>query len=111
MNANEYTRLAMRTNKDMGYRNNLIHAAMLMCSESGEVMSEIKRNFAYGKEIDRDALVLEIGDCLWGIALMCHTLEVPMEKIMLENILKLEKRYPDLCFNADHAVQQRDKQG
>jgi NTP pyrophosphatase (non-canonical NTP hydrolase) len=109
MQVNEYTRLAMRTNKDMGFEKNLIHAAMLMACEGAEVLSEIKRNFAYGKEIDRAALIKEAGDALWGIALLCHTLEVPMEEVMCVNISKLEKRYPDLCFNADHAVQQRDK--
>jgi NTP pyrophosphatase (non-canonical NTP hydrolase) len=104
MTPNEYMKLALRTNKDMGKKNNMIHAAMLLSSEGGEVMTEVKRMFAYGKEVDTHNVKAELGDILWGIALMCDTLGFTLEDVMETNIAKLEARYPDLRFNADHAI-------
>lgn len=111
MTPSEYVALAMRTKNDLGFKGDLIHAALLIGSEAGELISEIKRDFAYGKPLHRDNIIAEAGDCLWAVALICHTLEVPMEEVMRLNIAKLEARYPDLCFNPKHAVEQRDKGG
>lgn len=104
MTPNEYITKALRTNNDMGPRDNLVHAAMLMCTESGEVMGEVKRYFAYGKELDRAHVVEELGDVMWGIALLCKELEITFEEIFDKNIKKLSKRYPELKFNPEHAI-------
>ncbi len=104
MTPTEYTRLAMRTLNDMGLRDNLAHASMLISSEGGEVVTLIKRNFAYGKPLEVERIIDELGDLLWGIALVCDQLSVPMEEMMKANIAKLEARFPDKCFNAACAI-------
>ena len=104
MTPSEYIKLAMRTNNDMGYEKNLVHAAMLLSSESGEVASEVKRMFAYGKPIDITNVKAELGDVMWGIALMCNTLGLTLEEVMRGNIAKLEARYPGLRFDPDKAI-------
>lgn len=109
MTPNEYITKALRTNNDMGHRDNLVHAAMLMCTESGEVMSEVKRYFAYGKELDRAHVVEELGDVMWGVALLCKELGITFEEIFDKNIKKLSKRYPELTFSAERATK-RDLQ-
>jgi NTP pyrophosphatase (non-canonical NTP hydrolase) len=108
MQAFEYVNAAMRTNKDMGTDMNIVHAAMLLCTESGEIMSEVKRNFAYGKPLDTRNIIEELGDVLWGVALMCTQMGVTMESVMEANIAKLAARYPNLSFDADRAIN-RDK--
>lgn len=104
MTPQSYVALAMRTNRDMGTERNIVHGAMLVSSEAGEVVSEVKRMFAYGKALDVDHVKEELGDIMWGIALLCHTLGLDLEDVMVTNIAKLEARYPDLCFNEDHAL-------
>ena len=104
MTPQSYVALAMRTNRDMGTERNIIHGAMLVSSEAGEVVSEVKRMFAYGKTLDVEHVKEELGDIMWGISLLCHTLGLDLEDVMVTNIAKLEARYPDLCFNVDHAL-------
>ena len=100
----EYVKLAMRTKNDLGMKGNTVHASLLLTSESGEVASEVKRFFAYNKSLDIAHIKEELGDVLWGIALMCDTLGIELEDVMQSNILKLEARYPDLCFKEEHAL-------
>lgn len=95
MTPSKYVELAMRTKQDFGYKDNLVHAAMLLSSESGEVCSEVKRLFAYGKPVDMFNMKAELGDILWGVALMCDTLNIAMEDVMQTNINKLKARFPD----------------
>lgn len=92
----EYSELAMRTNKDMGTDVlNCMHAAAGMCGESGEVIDIVKKSFAYGKPLDREHLIEEIGDNLWYVNLIINTLGTTWEEVMTKNIAKLAARYPD----------------
>ena len=104
MTPQEYVKLAMRTNTDMGRKSNVIHSALLLGSEAGEVISEVKRFFAYGKELDTSHIKEELGDIMWGVALMCHALGFDLEDVMRTNIAKLEARYPDLKFDAERSL-------
>lgn len=104
MTPQEYVRLAMRTNVDMGLKSNAVHSALLLSSEAGEVVSEVKRLFAYGKTLDSNHIKEELGDILWAIALMCNTLGLDLEDVMRCNIAKLEARYPDLKFDAERSL-------
>lgn len=49
-------------------------------------------------------IVEEIGDSQWYDALFANVLGVTFEQIQQANIKKLQKRYPDLAFNPNHAV-------
>lgn len=104
MNTTEYVKKAMRTLNDLGVRDNLAHAAMLIGSEAGEVVTLIKRNFAYGKPLEVEKLKDELGDLMWGIALTCHVTGLTLDEIMAANIAKLEARYPNLCFDQHRAI-------
>lgn len=104
MTPQEYVQKAMRTKNNLGYEHDVVHAAMLLTAESGEVMSEVKRMFVYGKKLDTINIKEELGDIMWGIALMCDTLGFDLEDVMRTNIAKLEARYPEKCFSADRAL-------
>ena len=104
MTPNEYMQKAMRTKNPLGFAGDVTHAAMLLTSEAGEVASEVQRFIAYGKDLDRVNVKEELGDILWGIALMCDTLGFTIEEVMEKNIAKLEARYPDKKFDADRAI-------
>lgn len=74
---------------------NLLHAAMGLATESGEVVDAIKKHLFYGKPIDRVNLIEEAGDVLWYLALLLDTIGVPFEEAMDVNIAKLRERFPD----------------
>ena len=108
MDINEYSKLALRTANDLGPTGDLIHAALLIASEGGEVAGVVKKHYAYGRPLDTIHLIEEIGDCMWGINLLLKTIDVTWEEVMEVNIAKLEARYPDLRFDDKHSLN-RDK--
>ena len=101
MNTKTYFELSDRTCKHVesltldasGY--DLLHAAMGIAGESGELVDAVKKSVFYCKELDVANMREEIGDLMWYIALACRTLNFNMEDILQENISKLRLRYPD----------------
>lgn len=105
MNTQEYSKLALRTANDLGGRlDNIMHAAMGIAGEAGEVIDITKKVYAYGKPLLENDLVEEAGDLVWYLNLLFACLGVTWEEVFDLNIKKLEARYPDLRFNADHAI-------
>lgn len=106
----EYQHRAMRTAKDMGSEElNLVHAAMGLSSDAGEFVDCIKKHVIYGKPLDLENAIEELGDCLWFIALASVHLQASFQEIMQANIDKLAKRYPDK-YTDELAAQRLDKQ-
>lgn len=107
----EYQFLASRTAKDMGStRENLIHAALGLASDSGEFVDAVKKHCIYGKELDVENCIEELGDILWFVSLACDTLGVSMEDVMTANIYKLSQRYPNK-YTDQAAIARADKSG
>lgn len=90
-----YQRSAMRTAKPMTLEDDLVHAALGVAGEAGEFCDAIKRFTVYGKELDRENAIEELGDLLWFVALGCNALDVTMQEAAQRNIDKLKKRYPE----------------
>jgi NTP pyrophosphatase (non-canonical NTP hydrolase) len=95
MNFNEYQELAGRTagnhfSSEQAYCN----WAMGLCGEAGEYSELIKKHVFHGKELDQNAAVKELGDCLWYLAMCASKLGVQLEEIATLNIDKLRARYP-----------------
>ena len=109
MDIETYSRLALRTAGDLGPTGDLIHAALLITSEAGEVADAIKKHYAYGQPLDKLSLVEESGDLCWGINLLLRTIGVSWESVWLGNIAKLEVRYPGLVWTEEGAGD-RDKE-
>ncbi len=96
MTPNEYQKLAMTTrNSDMTDRETLINGVMGLCGESGEVIDLVKKHLAQGFPLDKDRIAGELGDVMWYIAEIATVLDIPMEDILVRNIEKLKKRYPE----------------
>ena len=124
MDSKEYQKLAMRTNdgkcserlesavnpfvfwsathdyedvvKIVGYDpGGLLNGALGLTGEAGEVSDMIKKHIFHGHDLDTDALIKELGDCAWYIALICTAIGVGMDTVLECNIEKLKKRYPE----------------
>lgn len=105
--SSEYTADVIRTKSDTGEVDkipvNVLHAAMGMVTEAGEIMDHLKRVSFYGRPIDRVSLVEEMGDLMWYLGLMASELGITFEEVWEKNIAKLKVRYPDK-FNKVSAV-------
>lgn len=104
MNIEEYSVLAMRT-ADLS-NSPVLHAAMGMAGEAGEVMDIVKKMVFYKKPMERERLLEEIGDQIWYTNLMIQALESSWSAVLEANIAKLEARYPDLRFDPEKAISQ-----
>lgn len=109
MNIKEYQQLTVRTcvppaglALDAQTRD-LLHAAMGLATEAGELQDQLKRNIFYGKPLDIVNIQEELGDALWYIGMVCERLHFSMEKIMEQNIAKLRVRFPEK-FTAENAL-------
>lgn len=104
MTINEYQKLAMTTlNPALSQKDVLINGVMGLCGESGEAIDIVKKHLAQGHELDREALIKELGDIAWYLAETAYALDVSLETVMQKNIDKLKKRYPD-GFSQERSV-------
>ena len=108
MNLNEYQQLAMRTlNPSLDKKDVLINGVMGLCGESGEAIDIVKKHLAQGHELDRAALIKELGDIAWYLAETAYALDVPLEDVLEGNIAKLRKRYPQ-GFEAERSIERTE---
>lgn len=94
----ENTAAKLETHKD-----DVIHMLFGMITEVGELTDVFKKNMAYGKEIDWVNVEEEIGDLMFYIASFCRINKIDLEKVIANNVLKLESRYPEK-FTEYHAL-------
>lgn len=99
MKLNEYQKLSKRTlpereNKE-ARKSALSNYAMGLAGESGEVVDLLKKHVHHGHELNREELLLELGDSLHylsGLATMCG---ISLGEVAKANVEKLKKRYPN----------------
>lgn len=71
----------------------LIHAALGVTSEAGELADAVKKHLAYGRPLDATNVVEELGDLLWYVALAADAVGVSLREVCVRNIAKLRRRY------------------
>ena len=87
----------------------LIHMALGISGEAGEVTDIIKKNFMYDKKLDIDHLKEELGDMLWYMSNLLDEIGSTFEEVMQLNVDKLAKRYPKGEFSEKDALERKDK--
>jgi NTP pyrophosphatase (non-canonical NTP hydrolase) len=63
-----------------------------LLSEAGEVAGKIKKVIRDGHELDEEAVMYELGDVLWYVAVLAHDLGYDLSTVAELNILKLKSR-------------------
>lgn len=100
-----YQQDALRTLSDkyhIGAINpDLMHAAIGLATESGELLDAIKKCVFYGKPLDVVNVKEELGDLLWYLAVACHATGTTIDEVGSLNIAKLKARYPDRFTEAE----------
>lgn len=96
MTINEYQELAMRTsNKELTPSYHLLNGALGLTGESGELADLVKKSWMQGHILDVEHVAKELGDICWYIAETATAIGYDLETIMVMNIDKLNKRYPN----------------
>lgn len=72
----------------------LMHGAIGIATESGELLDAVKKSVFYGKPLDAVNVKEELGDLMWYVAIICDQFGFSLEEIKQINIDKLRKRYP-----------------
>ena len=101
MDINTYKTESERTLVDQGHDMNLLHAAMGIGTEAGELLDAFKRKMFYGKELDVVNVKEEIGDLMWYTAILLRELDLDFHEILQLNIDKLKTRFPEKFTKAD----------
>ena len=81
----------------------LLHSAMGVSTEAGELLDALKKHIYYGKKLDETNLQEELGDLFWYLAIMADELDVDFESLMHKNIEKLRARYGEK-FTSQKAI-------
>lgn len=82
----------------------LMHGAMGLNEEAGEVLAIVRKAIFYGKPVDVDKIKLELGDTLWFLTLAAKSVGSSLDELMILNDAKLAARYGGTKFDADKAI-------
>ena len=83
----------------------LMHMAIGISSESGELLDAIKKQVIYRKPLDKENVIEELGDLEFFMEGLRQGLSITREETISANIAKLGKRYSD--GYSDEAAQAR----
>ena len=96
MTMDEYQVAALRTEPTYKEENHrLLNGALGLAGEAGEVADHAKKWYFQGHALDPSAVMKELGDVMWYVALCADFIGVTLGEIAQANIVKLETRYPD----------------
>ena len=84
-------------------RERMLHAALGLCTESGEFADIIKGERYYQKKMVHQHVLEELGDVLWYVGEAIRTANSSFEEVAEMNLRKLKQRYPEK-FTAAAAV-------
>jgi len=103
--ANDYQKQAMTfLNPKLSRKDVLINGVMGLCGESGEAIDIVKKHLHQGHPLDKEKLSKELGDIAWYLAETAYALDLPLEKILRDNLEKLKNRYPE-GFSSEKSIQ------
>ena len=88
---------------------NLVHIALGISGEAGEILDTIKKSFAYNKPLDEINIIEELGDLEFYIEALRQHLRVTREHVLKANMEKLKTRYPK-GYSNKAAIERKDKQ-
>lgn len=87
----------------------LWHMATGVSGEAGELLDAVKKSAIYGKTLDVENLIEELGDLEFYMEGVRQFLGVTREEVLEANVSKLSKRYPNLEYSNEAAQKRADK--
>lgn len=87
----------------------LLHMAVGVAGEAGELLDAIKKAAIYGKPLDRDNVIEELGDLEFYMRGIRQILNLSRDQCLSANICKLTQRYPAGEYTDKDAIERKDK--
>lgn len=104
-----YDQFVLQLFKADTYREMLYHATLGISGESGELADAIKKHLAYGKELDVENVIEELGDLRFYMQALQNLLGITEDQVIQANANKLSKRYRGLRYTDAAAIYRADK--
>jgi len=92
-----------------GSQAHLLHMAVGVAGEAGELLDAVKKHVIYGKTLDIDNVVEELGDLEFYMQGIRNVLALDRDEVLLVNFNKLGQRYRDKVYTDREAVARADK--
>lgn len=106
-----YKQFVIDLAKPMGsLKLNLLHGAVGVSGEAGELLDAIKKHWVYNKPLDVNNVLEELGDILFYMEVIKVELGISTLDILEANIAKLTKRYIGEKYSDAAAQARADKQ-
>lgn len=86
-----------------------LHMAVGACGEAGELIDAVKRQAIYGKPLDLENVIEELGDMEFYMEGLRQGLGITREQTLNANMAKLGKRY-GAGYSDKAAIERADKQ-
>lgn len=87
----------------------LMHAALGVCGEAGELGDAIKKHAIYGKQLDLQNVIEELGDLRFYMQALMNELKISEQDVLQFNSVKLSQRYSGLQYSDEAAIARADK--
>lgn len=92
-----------------GEEAHLLHMAVGVSGEAGELIDAIKKGVVYRKPLDYDNVVEELGDLEFYMEGLRQGLGITRQETIEANIAKLGKRYQGFTYSNEAAQERADK--
>lgn len=87
----------------------LLHAALGIATEGGEILDAVKAHVIYGKPIDAENILEELGDIEFFLQQFRTNRGLTREQALHHNVKKLAKRYKGSQYSDQAAIVREDK--
>ena len=80
-------------------------------AEGGEFTEIVKKIAFQGKELTNDSklhMVKELGDVMWYVTQACISLNISLDHILAQNMVKLMSRYPEGTFDIYYSENRKE---
>lgn len=89
----------------------MLHMAVGISGEAGELLDAIKKNVFYCKPLDRENVVEELGDLEFYMEGLRQSLGITRDEVLEANVKKLFVRYSKGRYSDTQAQERADKNG
>ena len=89
---------------------NLLHMAVGVSGESGELLDAVKKTAIYNKPLDLHNVIEELGDLEFYMEGIRQQLGITRDQCLIANMVKLERRYKERKYSDEAAQLRADKQ-
>ena len=88
----------------------LLHMAVGVAGEAGELLDAVKKATIYNKPLDHENMIEELGDLEFYMSRVRQLIGVSRDEILEHNYAKLSKRYAEGQYSNEQAQERADKE-